>query len=87
MMEFEWIPFTRDLLVRAACNRFKNLGLAALYLGMSERALFVCRKRLGIVGQPRPEPPEKEQWYKLLDLVPRTVVESYLLETFTDDRS
>ncbi len=86
-MNFEWLPFVRDLLVRAACSKFGKSGVAAVYLGMSERALYAARKRLGIGGTARPEPPTKEQWYQLLDLVPRTVVESYLLETNPDDRS
>lgn len=86
-MNFEWLPFVRDLLVRAACSKFGKSGVAAVYLGMSERALFGCRKRLGMVGRTKPEPPAKEHWYQLLDLVPRTVVESYLLETDPDDRS
>ena len=86
-MNFEWLPFARDLLVRAACSNFGKSGVAAVYLGMSERALYAARKRLGIGGQTKPEPPTKEQWYQLLDLVPRTVVESYLLETDPHDRS
>lgn len=86
-MNFEWIPFARDLLVRSACSRFKNVGLAAVYLGVSERALYSMRKRLGIVRTASPEPPSKEHWYQLLNLVPRTVVESYLLETDPDDRN
>lgn len=86
-MNFEWIPFARDLLIRSACSRFKNAGVAALYLGISERALYSARKRLGIVRTAKPEPPSKEHWYQLLDLVPRETVELYILETNPDDRS
>lgn len=87
MMDFEWLPFVRDLLIRAACNRFEKSTVAALYLGISERAMYAARKRLGFLGRTKPEPPTKEHWYQLLDLVPRTVVESYLLETDPHDRS
>ena len=86
-MNFEWIPFARDLLIRSACNRFKSVEVAGLYLGMSVRALYEARKRLGIVRTAKPEPPSKEHWYQLLDLVPRETVELYLLETTPDDRS
>ena len=86
-MNFEWLPFVRDLLIQSACNIYGRAGVAALYLGMSERALYAARKRLGFVGHTRPEPPTKEQWYQLIDLVPRTVVETYLLETDPHDRS
>ena len=86
-MNFECLPFVKDLFVRAACHKYDKADIAALYLGMSVRALYEARKRLGFVGCVKPDPPSKEQWYQLLDLVPRKTVELYLLESTPDDRS
>lgn len=76
-IEKEWLEIAEKLLIQIALNKYKREE-AALKLGMSLKTLLKRRHSHGLVKYPAL--PSHDEIHELLELLPRTAIETYLLK-------
>ena len=77
-----WLEIAERVMIQIALKRF-NKAKAAEVLGMASRTLATKRKKFGMAK--KPEIPTNREIFELLRVLPRTAIESFLLETAPDE--